>query len=126
MTCLEALIWRLRQNTTVELTAAASALIGAAVSGKLELGDEGFVFHYGKQNGGSSLFFAWSEIDKLELSISFRGSLKKIFAVFVRGNVFRFTSDEVSPILKLMRERIGSSKMIRARNLFSPFVIFGK
>lgn len=88
MTCLEALIWRLRQNTTVELTAAASALIGAAVSGKLELGDEGFVFHYGKQNGGSSLFFAWSEIDKLELSISFRGRLKKFLPCLYGGTFF--------------------------------------
>lgn len=115
-----------KTNTTVELKAAASALIGAAVAGTLELGDAGLAFHYGKQNGSSSLFFAWSEIERVELNMSISGKLKKDFAVFARGNTFRFTSDEVGKILKLIRQKIGSDKMIRARNLFSPFVIFGK
>ena len=115
-----------KTNTQVELKAPASALIGTAVRGDLELGDKGLAFHYGKQNASAGLFFAWSEIEKVELNISIQGKLKKDFAVFARGNTFRFTSDEVGQILKLIRQKIGSDKMIRARNLFSPFVIFGK
>lgn len=106
------------QNSTVDLTIAATSYMGLATYGNMMLGNKALEF-YNERNPEDYIQLPWDEIDHVAASVMFGGKSIPRFAVFTKeGNTFSFSTRDNKHVLRIVRDHIGNENVVRSPDFF--------
>lgn len=102
------------QNSSVELTIAATSYMGLATYGTMMLGNKALEF-YNERNPEDYIQLPWDEIDHVAASVMFGGKIIPRFVVFTKeGNMFSFSTRDNKQVLRCVRDHIGNENVVRS------------
>lgn len=112
-----------KEKNHEDYTAKGRIFLGAVENGTIKLSGSGFEFVYSNPRIGKNVFYAWTDIVKVELDISLRGKVGTQFGLYLKNNSkVRFTSKDSGALLKRIGQHIGTDKMVRSHSLLAPLV----
>ncbi|CAM3139312.1 DUF956 family protein [Lactococcus hircilactis] len=100
-------------NTVHDHVVDAVFISGFAKYGQIMVGDRAFEF-FKNGNPNDHFAFRWSEIEKIEVEVHGE-KVGRFFALILENHQkLRFSSNQTGPLMRVIRDRIGNEKIIKA------------
>lgn len=100
-------------NTKVDLTARGISYLGiGAKYGDIMIGDRAFEF-FNEKNVQDYVQIPWKDMQNVYAQVKHNQTLGRRFKIQTTAGEFDFSSKEVGPILKLIRNQLGDEHVIR-------------
>jgi len=105
-------------NTKVDLVMDATSHMGLAEYGKIMIGDKGFEF-YNDRDARKFIQIPWEEVDYVIASVMFKGKWIPRYAIRTKRNgMYTFSSKNPKKVLRVIREYVDPSHMVRSLSFF--------
>ncbi|MGL4452759.1 MAG: DUF956 family protein [Sarcina sp.] len=105
-------------NTKADLVAKATSFSGASNYGKIMIGNKGFEF-YNDSDSRKFIQIPWDEIDKVIVSVMFKGKWIPRYAIKTKKNgTYAFSSKDPKKALRTIRNYIDPNNIVMSLTFF--------
>lgn len=105
-------------NTKADLVAKATSFSGASNYGKIMIGDKGFEF-YNDSDSRKFIQIPWEEVDKVIVSVMFKGKWIPRYAIQTKKNgTYAFSSKDPKKALRTIRNYIDANNIVLSLSFF--------
>ena len=110
-------------NSHVDLTIQGTSFLGLPKYGKIMIGDKAFEF-YNDRDINDYIQIPWDEVDKVIVSVVFKGKWIPRFAVKTKHNgSFTFSSRKPKELLRAVRKYVGNDNVVKSLSFFQVMAI---
>lgn len=101
-------------NTKSDLVIDGTSHVGISEYGKIMIGDRGFEF-YSDRNAKNYIQIPWKEVDKVIVSVVFKGKWIPRYALKTKKNgMYAFSSKDPKKVLRAIRVYIDPKNIVRS------------